>query len=212
VNRTQAAGVAAIFGPRTTTSVWPVSPADEAALRDFFAALSVQSRYLRFFAPVTPSCGLLDLMVGKPTHVDAIVAVADGVIVGHAMAADRPAPGDPGASGGPGEPRATDVGVVVADAWQRRGVGAMLMRALIERAQARGVTALAMDVLPGNRRVLAMIVAHWPQAAVGHAPDSVDIRIPLPQPDPRPRAARPAIQPLAQPAAAAGKALAAVGR
>ena len=233
MNRTQLARAAG----RTAAAIRPVSPADEAVLREFFAALSVESRYLRFFAPVTPSCGLLDLMAGKPAHVDAIVAVADGVIVGHAMAADRPVPenavpenpvpGDPGTPGGPEQPRATDVGVVVADAWQRRGVGATLMRALIDRAQARGVTTLAMDVLPGNRRVLAMIVAHWPQAAVGHAPDSVDIRIPLPQPElpqpelpqpgPRPRAARPAIGPLFPPlvqpvAAAAGKALAAVGR
>jgi GNAT superfamily N-acetyltransferase len=217
MDRTQAAGAAAISGPVTGPSaaaaIRPVSPADEAVLREFFAALSVESRYLRFFAPVTPSCGLLDLMAGKPAHVDAIIAVADGVIVGHAMAADRPAPGKPGTPGRPGEPRATDVGVVVADSWQRRGVGATLMRALIDRAQARGVTALAMDVLPGNRRVLAMIAGHWPQAAVGHAPDSVDIRIPLPPPDPRPRAARPAIRPVARPrAAAAGKALAAVGR
>ncbi len=171
-------------------------------LRDFFAALSVESRYLRFFAPVTPSCGLLDLMAGKPAHVDAIIAVADGQIVGHAMAADRPAPQ---ATAGPGEPRATDVGVVVADAWQRRGVGAALMRALIERAQARGVTALAMDVLPGNRRVLAMITGHWPQAAIGRAADSVDIRIPLPRPHPaRPAARRPYV--------AVGKPLAVAGR
>ncbi len=119
--------------------------------------------------------------------------------------------------------------MVVADAWQRRGVGATLMRALIDRAQARGVTALAMDVLPGNRRVLAMITGHWPQAAVGRAADSVDIRIPLPPRARPPRAARPAIRPVAPPtvqpavrpamqaaiqpaAAAAGKALAAVGR
>jgi GNAT superfamily N-acetyltransferase len=220
MDRTQVAGAAASSGPRAAAAIRPVRPADEAVLREFFAALSVESRYLRFFAPVTPSCGLLDLMAGKPAHVDAIVAVADGVIVGHAMAADRPAPGssgDPGTPGGPREPRATDVGVVVADAWQRRGVGATLMRTLIDRAQARGVTALAMDVLPGNRRVLAMITAHWPQAAVGHAADSVDIRIPLPPPAPRPRATRPAIRPVVQPviqpvAAAAGKALAAVGR
>jgi GNAT superfamily N-acetyltransferase len=223
MDRTQVAGAAVSSGPRAAAAIRPVRPADEAVLRQFFAALSVESRYLRFFAPVTPSCGLLDLMAGKPAHVDAIVAVADGVIVGHAMAADRPLPGDPvpGTPGGPGEPRATDVGVVVADAWQRRGVGATLMRALIDRAQARGVTALAMDVLPGNRRVLAMITGHWPQAAVGHAADSVDIRIPLPPSAPLPRAARPAIRPVAQPAiqpvvqpaaAAAGKALAAVGR
>jgi GNAT superfamily N-acetyltransferase len=196
----------------------PVSPADEAVLSDFFAALSVESRYLRFFAPVTPSCGLLDLMAGRPAHVDAIIAVADGVIVGHAMAADRPAPGEPGNRGVPGGPRATDVGVVVADAWQRRGVGAALMRALIRRAQARGVTALAMDVLPGNRRVLAMIAGHWPEAVIGRSADGVDIRIPLPPHQPRPPyAARPEARPPAitagRPlAAAVGKPLAVAGR
>jgi len=186
-------------------AIRPAGPADLAALSDFFAGLSVESRYLRFFAPVTPTCGLLDLLAGKPAHVDAILAVADGVIVGHAMAADRPDPGAPGTPGAPGEPRATDVGVVVADAWQRRGLGAALMRALIDRAQARGVTALAMDVLPGNRRVLAMIIAHWPEAAVEHSPDSLDIQIPLPRPRPpppprtrtRPGAAWPAARPLA---------------
>jgi GNAT superfamily N-acetyltransferase len=242
MDRTQVAGAAAIRGPVSgpcaAAVIRPVGPADEAVLRDFFAKLSVESRYLRFFAPVTPSCGLLDLMVGKPAHVDAIIAVADGVIVGHALAADRPVsrdpgpgdpvPGDPVTPGAPREPRATDVGVVVADAWQRRGVGATLMRALIDRAQARGVTALAMDVLPGNRRVLAMVTGHWPQAAVAHAADSVDIQIPLPPPGPRPRAGRPAVRPVVkpvaqpvvqsavkparQPAATAGKALAAVGR
>jgi GNAT superfamily N-acetyltransferase len=159
-------------------------------------------------------------MAGKPAHVDAIVAVADGVIVGHAMAADRPAPGDPGHRGDPGHPgrpggsRATDVGVVVADAWQRRGVGAALMRALIGRAQARGVTALAMDVLPGNRRVLAMIAGHWPDAAIGRTPDGVDIRIPLPPYQPRPpyaamTTARATAPP---PAVTVGKPLATVGR
>ena len=163
----------------------PVTPADEALLHDFFDALSVESRYLRFFAPVMPSCGLLDLMAGKPAHVDAIVAIADGVIVGHAMAADRPAPGDPGDpgySGRPGGPRATDIGVVVADAWQGRGVGSALMRALVSQAQARGVASLAMDVLHVNRQVLGMILGHWPDADIGHSRDSLDISIRLPRP------------------------------
>jgi hypothetical protein len=59
------------------------------------------------------------------------------------------------------------------------------MRALIARAQARGVTALSMDVLPGNRRVLAMILGHWPDAAVGHSPEGIDIHITLPPARPR---------------------------
>jgi GNAT superfamily N-acetyltransferase len=172
------------------TAIRAVSPADLAALRGFFAGLSVESRYLRFFAPVTPAGSLLHLLSGGPANVDALVAVADGVIVGHAMAADGP--------GNPGGTQMTDVGVVVADAWQRRGVGAALMRALILRARARGVASLAMDVLPANRRVLAMIVGHWPDVAVGHPSDSLDIRIPLPryQPGrPQPRPARERVRP-----------------
>jgi GNAT superfamily N-acetyltransferase len=167
-------------GGRAITAIRPVRPQDLAELGGFFAGLSVESRYLRFFAPVTPAHHLLDLLAGRAANVDAIVAVADGEIVGHAMAAD--------CRGG----QATDVGVVVADAWQRRGVGAALMRALVTRAQSRGVTALAMDVLPGNRRVLAMVLAHWPDAAVGRSQDGFDIRVPLPpdQPQrPRPRPA-----------------------
>ena len=162
---------------RAAAAIRPVRPADLAELGCFFAGLSVESRYLRFFAPVTPAHGLLDLLAGRHPRVDAIVAVADGVIVGHAMAADYR------------DGRATDVGIVVADAWQRRGVGAALMRALTARAQARGVTSLAMDVLPGNRRVIAMITGHWPDAAIGRSADGLDIRIQLPryQP-PRPRA------------------------
>ena len=88
----------------------------------------------------------------------------------------------------------TDVGVVVADAWQRRGVGAALMRTLVTRAQARGVTALALDVLPGNRVVLAMIIGHWPDAAIGRSSDSLDIRIPLPRYQVRPPPPRPATE------------------
>ena len=172
MNRTQARRT----DGRATAAIRPVRPEDLAALGDFFAGLSVESRYLRFFAPVTPAYGLLHLLSGGPANVDAIVAVADGVIVGHAMAADGPEDhGDPCGA------RVTDVGVVVADAWQRRGVGAALMRTLVTRAQARGVTALAMDVLPGNRAVLAMIIGHWPDAAIDRSPDSLDIRIPLPR-------------------------------
>ena len=173
-----------------TVAIRPIDPAEQAALGDFFAALSVESRYRRFFAPVRPTHGLLDLLAGGPAHVDAIVADADGVIVGHAMSADLPQRVYPC----PG--RATDVGVVVADAWQSKGVGAALMRALIARAQARGVTALAMDVLPGNRRVLAMILGHWPDAAIGHSPDGLDVRITLPPAQPRLRPASTRVRPL----------------
>jgi L-amino acid N-acyltransferase YncA len=159
-------------GGRAAAVIRPAHRADLAALGDFFAGLSAHTRYLRFFGPITPGAALLRQLCGLPDTIDAVIAVRGGVIVGHAMAADRT---------DLRSVRATDVGVVVADAWQGRGLGSALMRALITGAQARGVTLLEMDVLDGNRQVLDMITSHWPAARIGHSPDGVSIRIRLPQ-------------------------------
>jgi L-amino acid N-acyltransferase YncA len=148
----------------------PARAADQAALGDFFAALSPHSRYLRFFGPVTPGPALLRRLSGDAEGVDVVVAVRGGRIIGHAMAADQ---------AGPHGSRVTDIGVVVADAWQGRGVGAALMRALVTGAQARGLTSMTMDVLHGNQRVLAMILAHWPAARIDQSSDGLAIRIRL---------------------------------
>lgn len=98
---------------------------------------------------------MLRALAGGRRGVDALVATRNGAIIGHAMAADTTAPD--GAA-------VAEIGVVVADAWQGRGVGSRLLRTLAGRARARGATALAMDVLAENQRVLAMIAARWPDA------------------------------------------------
>jgi ribosomal protein S18 acetylase RimI-like enzyme len=167
-----------------TAAIRPTCAADMGALSEFFAGLSPQTRYLRFFAPVTPGPELLRRMSGGDGHADAVVAVREGVIIGHAMAADQADP--PGA-------RTADVGVVVADAWQGLGVGSALIRALTTSARARGVTSLTMEVLPGNRKMLAMIASRWPAARIEDSADYVTFRIQLP----RRRQRRPQAQPAA---------------
>ena len=153
---------------------------DLAALRDFFTGLSAYTRYLRFFGPVTPGATLLRTLAGAADNIDALVAVRGGVIVGHAMAVDRIESQNP-ASGGT---RVTDIGLVVDDDWQGRGVGSALMRALVTGAQARGVITLEMDVLAGNHRVLDMVTGHWPAACVDRTADGLAIRVRLPQASP----------------------------
>jgi hypothetical protein len=74
----------------------------------------------------------------------------------------------------------TEIGVVVADAWQGQGVGSALIRTLVRRAQARGVTSLSMDVLPGNQQVLAMIAGHWTAAHTERSADCLTIQVGLP--------------------------------
>ena len=167
MNRTQVERA----GGGAAAAIHRARPADLPALGDFFAGLSMPTRYLRFFSPVTPGPALLDLLAGGAGTADAVVATRGAVIVGHAMASDR---------GDSCDSRMTDIGVVVADAWQGRGVGSALVRALITGAQARGVTSVVMDVLPGNRQVLAMIKGHWPEACTGHSGDYDTICVQLP--------------------------------
>jgi GNAT superfamily N-acetyltransferase len=183
-------------------------PSDLAALGDFFAGLSARTRSRRFFAPVTPTSAMLRRLSGGTGDVEAVVATAGGGIVGHAMAADR--------AGSDGD-SITEIGVVVADAWQGRGVGSALVRAVLAGARARGVTVLTMDVLPGNRRVLAMILSHWAEAAIDYAADCVTVHVRLRQerhqhrrphvapgvrvPGTARHGGRPAVHPVAKPSA-----------
>jgi GNAT superfamily N-acetyltransferase len=182
MNRTQIAWT----DGHATAAIRPSLEADLAALSDFFAGISERTRYLRFFGPVTPGPALLRSLGGcadtTADTTDAVIAVRGGVIVGHAMAVDRI---DPRGA------RVADIGVVVADDWQGRGLGSALMRAVVTGAWARGVTLLEMDVLGHNRQVLDMIVSHWPAARIERSADCVRIRIRGPQRISNPRVIEP---------------------
>jgi ribosomal protein S18 acetylase RimI-like enzyme len=155
MSRTQVIG-------RAATLIRPARPTDLPALGEFFAGLSMQSRYLRFFSPITPGPSLLRLLCGGDGTIDALLATRDGVLIGHGMSADV---------SGPCGVQTTDIGVVVADAWQHQGLGSALVRALITGAQVRGVTSVTMDVLHGNDRAVAMIKGHWPAARTRRSKD-----------------------------------------
>src|ERR1700722_14522451 len=71
-------------GGLVAAAIHPVRPADLPALGDFFAGLSMQTRYLRFFSPVTPGPALLQLLAGGAGTTDADVATRGHVIIGHA--------------------------------------------------------------------------------------------------------------------------------
>jgi GNAT superfamily N-acetyltransferase len=182
VARTQDAGRICTAGRHV--AVRPGGPADAEALRSFITGLSQRTQHRRFFAGVAPPGGpLLRALCGTGNGADIVVAAcrcpacADrargGQIVGHAMAVHSV-----GADGIP----AVEVGLVVADGSQRRGVGSALMRTLLARAVARGARVLVMDVLPGNAEVLSMIARHWPAASCELTADSVVIRARLAAP------------------------------
>lgn len=154
--------------PCGPVEIRPAGGADAEAIRSFITGLSQRTQYRRFFAGVSPpGSALLRGLCGAGNGADILVAARGGLIVGHAMAADGAA-----ADG----MRTVDVGLVVADGSQRRGIGSALMRALLARAIGRGASVIVMDVQPGNSVVLAMIARHWPSARYESTADSVAVR------------------------------------
>jgi len=163
-------------GAAASAVLRPARDDDQAALAALLTGLSPRSRYLRFFtgAPsVTPAAlrRMAGTGGGAAERVDALVAVRDGLIAGHAMATDL--------RGSSGEV-VTEVGVVVADAQQRRGIGSALLAALAGRAHARGATRLTMEVLAENHAVLSLIGKQLPGARSRSSGPYVTFDVPLP--------------------------------
>ena len=135
----------------TVLHVRPIRPEDAELERRFVDGLSEQTRYYRFFyrlAELTPS------MLARFTQVDydrelALVAIAgqDGAqeFVGVARYIANP------------DRTSAEFAVVIADAWQRRGVARVLMRGLIVCAKRRGFQNLSGTVLRVNEPMLAFV-------------------------------------------------------
>ena len=154
-----------------TVEIRAASAADREAIKSFVMGLSPRARFLRFFSPVSPpSSGVLRRMSGAGLGTDALVATENGVIIGHAMAAEV---------AGPDGCRVADIGLVVTDRWQSRGVGSQMLSEVIALAAARGVGGLVMEVLPENRRMLAMISRRWTDARYEFGGGSVTVRVSL---------------------------------
>lgn len=132
--------------------VRPVVPADAAELQRAHDRLSVMSRYQRF---MTGTGAMSDALATYFTDVDhvrheALIAFADATgheIVGvarfiRASAVDAEA----------------ELAITIADAWQGRGLGGALLGLLVERARARDVRRLTVELLASNDAVRALVL------------------------------------------------------
>ncbi len=128
-----------------TAHLRPISGDDAEALVAFYAQVSDQSKYYRFFAPMPR---LSDRDVERFTHVDHqsrvafVLTVADAILaVGRYDLIDE------------AEGRA-EVAFLVQDEHQGRGMGQVLLEHLAQAARERGVKRFVAEVLPENRRMI----------------------------------------------------------
>jgi GNAT superfamily N-acetyltransferase len=127
-----------------------VTPHDAPTLAEGFARLSEESRRLRF---LTSKPNLTKAELRYLTEVDGHNHEALGAI-------------DPGTGRGVGiarfvrdthNPTRAEAAVTVADDWQRRGLGKLLLGRLTERARAEGITHFTALVASDNAGVKALV-------------------------------------------------------
>ncbi|GAA4353394.1 bifunctional acetate--CoA ligase family protein/GNAT family N-acetyltransferase [Angustibacter luteus] len=123
----------------------PIRPDDAPAVEEFHAGQSAESIYLRFFAPLAR---LSDRELQRFTNVDhrdrvGLVATLDDAIVGIGRY-DRI------------EGSTAEVAFNISDAHQGRGVGSVLLEHLAAAARERGIGKFVADVLPQNRKMIAV--------------------------------------------------------
>jgi acetyltransferase len=128
----------------------PIRPEDAAMEQEFVKRLSPESRYFRFMNTLRE---LTPVMLMRFTQIDydremAFVATAerDGREVEIAVCRYVTNP----------DGETCEFALVVADDWQRRGVGRRMMSALIDAARARGLKALVGHVLAENAPMLGL--------------------------------------------------------
>ncbi|WP_131741882.1 GNAT family N-acetyltransferase [Actinomadura roseirufa] len=148
----------------------PYGVADGERLRRMSAHLSKASLYSRFFSgtPRIPDHYLRSLDALDHWDREALIALLAGEIIGVAeyIRADRC------------RSRA-ELAVLVADPWQRCGVGGLLVSCLAGLALRRGVTEFDADVIATNREAVLAIRSGWPTARSLPSGGTARFRLPL---------------------------------
>ena len=121
----------------------PISPDDAAGLVDFYARVSDESKYFRFFAPYPK---LSDKDVKRFTEVDHDRRVAFVMTLGENIIAT-------GRYEALNDEEA-EVAFLVEDLHQGRGVGQLLLEHLAQAGREREIRRFIADVLPANSRML----------------------------------------------------------
>jgi RimJ/RimL family protein N-acetyltransferase len=146
---------------------------DDDAFRRLFFTLSDSTRYLYFCAGIPATAQWADRFVslghthGACSYV--LVAEAGDELVGFARVGQNPQ----------ADPRTAEIGILLTDAWQCRGLGGHMLRRLAAEAQARKVVTCTAVVLWENRRMLRLARRTFPEVHIVYAAGSCELTIDL---------------------------------
>ncbi|HMX71327.1 MAG TPA: GNAT family N-acetyltransferase [Solirubrobacterales bacterium] len=164
------------LGPGVEVLIRPIRPTDKHLLADGFAALSPESKFQRFFAPVVrlSESDLVYLTEIDHHHHEALVAIDpdEGDLIGVTRYIRT----------SPYRDREAEVAIVISDQWRGKGLGKALLSRLATRAREEGVTHFLAVILAENEGSIDLFENFAPKkthVAAGD-PGQVEVRIDLP--------------------------------
>ena len=126
----------------------PIRSEDAAALTQLYERLSPESAYQRFFTVMRrlpPNWARILAGVDHDRNAAIVAAGPDGGLVGVVRYGTPPGADE------------AEIALVVEDGWQHRGLGTILLSALLDHAGSRGITRFLAYVLADNQRMLRLI-------------------------------------------------------
>ncbi|HEY1342160.1 MAG TPA: GNAT family N-acetyltransferase [Bryobacteraceae bacterium] len=127
--------------------VRPIRPEDDRTLIEVFSRSSPETVYQRFLAPLrelTPAMARTLASVDNEQRL-AFIAETDAGPVGVVRYdATR-------------DPAMAELGLVVVDEWQNRGLGRLLLREILRAAEEKGIHRFRAELLAENRRILHLL-------------------------------------------------------
>lgn len=175
------AGAAAVATPHdrvvlrdgSAVVIRPLAAGDVQAVITWFEGLGAQARYERFLASVTRLDDRTLAQLARVDHLEheAPTAVtADGTTVGIARYIRLPQAGT------------AELAVAVADRWQGRGLGSLLLGRITARARAAGIRWLMVECLASNTAVVRLLRRLGPVLSAPPAFGVTELRVDLGQP------------------------------
>jgi acetyltransferase len=137
-----------------TVGLRPIHPEDKSELLEGFTGMSEQSRYQRFLAPTDR---LTSRQVAYLTELDQVSHFA--WVAGHLDDGELHGLGVARYVRGSGDPDDTELAVAVTDEAQGRGLGTLLVEALVAVAAARGIPTIFGLVLAENDAMIRIFKA-----------------------------------------------------
>ena len=160
----------------TPALIWPLLPTDDRTLREGFRRLSPESRQRRFLAPLSDlDEAMIQRLVGD---VDGLHHIALVLVVLPPGGLEQPV-GIARLVQDPSDPATADIAVTVADQWQGRGVGAALVRALMQR-RPHDLRRIRTVIDADNHASLALLAGAGQTSSTLTSRGVVDVTVELP--------------------------------